>query len=831
MNTIKHYMYRSCLTLVVMLLCTSAFGQTTIVKALLKDAQTQETEPYVTVRVYTPGNKEKPVAMSVADGDGIVRQEVKGKGNFIMQLSAIGKQIVEKPFTLSGEAELDLGTILMQEDAQVVGNVEVVGTKPLVKMEADKMTYSVENDQESRTQTVLDMLRKVPMVTVDGQDNITVNGSSSFKVYVDGKPNPMLSQYASVAFKQMPASVVKSIEVVTNPGARYDAEGTGGVLNIIMQSQNGQTQKVNGVSGQAQMMVAREGIGGGLSLTGQQGRWSYSARLFGNNMKVKGLTIDVERQTFADGLLNSQMNYHQKGSWKQSHVMAMLGAGVELDSMSSVNVNLSLMKGNNVNDGHVTTTMAYENPPFSFSYGNNAKQKYRWGEVEASVDYQRFFNKERTRWLSLIYQFGYEPGGTDNWTVFDEAYDLPLDLTSRKSIDHNHTADHTLQADYVTPVSKAQTLSFGMKYAFRNSHANSDFYLDEEGTFVPAPSLSMHYRFNNHIAAAYMEDDIKLGKWGMKPGLRYEHTWQNVEYLRGEGENFNKNYGSLVPSMTLSYAFAPVVNLGLSYNMRISRPSISYLNPYVDRSNPTSISYGNTDLDVEKTHTVRLSLNVFAGKLMFTTHLQQRFCNNRIVQYSFLQDGILHNTYGNVAKTRQSAFGWFVSYSPWQSTRFILNGEVAYTHIDSRINARSNHGWNLNSMIGLQQKLPAKFNFNLYLINRTKQYTLPGWNSGFNMVNASLNRSFLKEKLSLGISGVCGLGHGGKFTQDVYTTGSNYINYQRVRVPVRVLMLNISYSFGNLKTNTQKQAKSVDNDYKQMENNQIDMNGMGMGGN
>ena len=115
--------------------------------------------------------------------------------------------------------------------------VTVVASKPLVKMETDKMTYNVEQDADAKASTVLDMLRKVPMVTVDGQDNITVNGSSSFKVYVDGKPNPMFSANPSQIFKAMPATMVKNIEVITNPGAKYDAEGTGGVLNIVLNKQ------------------------------------------------------------------------------------------------------------------------------------------------------------------------------------------------------------------------------------------------------------------------------------------------------------------------------------------------------------------------------------------------------------------------------------------------------------------------------------------------------------------------------------------------------------------------------------------------------------------
>ncbi len=823
---IQTQLIRGVVTLVAVFFSIAAGAQTTVVKALLKDAQTQESEPYATVRVFTPSDKEKPIAVSVADGEGKVHQEVKGKGQYILQVSAIGKQTVEQPFTINDESQIDLGTILMKEDAQMLSNVEVVGTKPLVKMETDKMTYSVENDQDSRTQTVLDMLRKVPMVTVDGQDNITVNGSSSYQVYVNGKPNPMLSQYASIAFKQMPASMVKSIEVVTNPGARYDAEGTGGVLNIVMQSQDGQQQKMNGVSGQANLMAAPEGIGGGVSLTGQQGKWSYSARIFGNHMEMDGTEVHINREQMSE-LGSTFMNYYQKGRHIQSFGMAMLGAGVELDSMSNLNVNLSLMKNRNKDTGNPTTSWSGGIYGDGFSYSNRMQQKQGWQQLEASADYQRFFNKERTSWMSLIYQFNYQPNSNDSWTLFDQDYTLPLDLTSRKSIDHNHTAEHTIQADFTTPVNKSMTLSYGLKYNYRLSHANSDYYLDHEGSFVYEPTMSMRYRFSNQVGAAYLEDDIKIGKWGFKPGLRYEQTWQHVDYLRGEGVDFSKRYGHLVPSMTISYAFAPVVNLGLSYNMRISRPSISYLNPYVNRSNPTSITYGNTELDAEKTHTMRLTFNVFAGKLMLTTHLQQRICENLIAERNFVQDGIYHGTYANAAKTRQSAFGWFVSYSPWPSTRFILNGEVAYTHIESRFNSRTNHGWNINSMFGLQQKLPAKFNFSLYVINRTKQYTLPGWNSGFNMANATINRSFFNDKLTVGITGITGLGHGGRFCFDSYGTGPNYRNHQRVRVPVRTVMLNISFNFGNLKGAAQKESKQVDNNYKEQKSNQIDINGMG----
>lgn len=187
--------------------------------------------------------------------------------------------------------------------------VTVVASKPLVKMETDKMTYNVEQDADAKASTVLDMLRKVPMVTVDGQDNITVNGSSSFKVYVDGKPNPMFSANPSQIFKAMPANMVKNIEVITNPGAKYDAEGTGGVLNIVLNKQTlggaGSSDLSNGYNGNISAATGNQAQRISAFISGQQGKLTYSANGMYNYQKMNGTTISFDR-TQKDGSL---MNY------------------------------------------------------------------------------------------------------------------------------------------------------------------------------------------------------------------------------------------------------------------------------------------------------------------------------------------------------------------------------------------------------------------------------------------------------------------------------------------------------------------------------------------
>ena len=204
---------------------------------------------------------------------------------------------------------LALGDVCTAEDATALKNVEVVAQRPIVKMEPDKMTYNVQEDGDSKSMTLLDMLRKVPMVTVDGQDNISVNGSASFKVYVDGKPNPMFQANASQIFKSLPASMVKNIEVITNPGAKYDAEGTGGVLNIVINHAGGQgTESLNGYNGNVSLAAGNRGYSGSAFVSGQQGKFSYSANATHNLNRNRNIRISIDRTQTAPGG-NSQMHY------------------------------------------------------------------------------------------------------------------------------------------------------------------------------------------------------------------------------------------------------------------------------------------------------------------------------------------------------------------------------------------------------------------------------------------------------------------------------------------------------------------------------------------
>ena len=701
--------------------------------------------------------------------------------------------------------------------------VEVVHQKRLVKMEVDKMTYKVSEDEDSKSYTVLDMLRKVPMVTVDGQDNITVNGSSSFKVYVDGMPNVMFSSNPSMIFKSMPASAVKSIEVMTNPGAKYDAEGAAGILNIVMNRQDAKgAQSMNGYNGTVRATAGNRQLGGSVFLSGQQGKLSYSANVMTSYNTPGNTTTETEQ--IQDGGISQLLTSENK--IKTPFTMGSLTLGYQLDSVSALNLTAQVNNMRIKTNGTSSTTLLDPYSSNPFSYTSNTDMKNTRTSFNGSLDYQRFFNKERTQSLVLTYQLSYNPATTEMTNNFNNSSNY-IDLTDRYSENKDKTISHIFQLDYTMPLGTGQTLGFGSKFQLHDATADSKYYL----TGIYDPSSSSEYEYKNSILAGYGEYAGNFNKFGVKAGLRYEYTWQDVEYHLGNGQDFSTSYGSLVPTASLQYTLGAGSNFGLTYNMRISRPGISYLNPYVDKTNPIALTYGNPDLDVEKAHNISLVYNMFTPKLMLNLNLHHNFTDNGISQYSFYDsDNLLNTTYGNVVKSHQTGMNAYVNYLLTKNTRIFFNGGLNYIDLRSDALGQSNNGWTANIMAGVQQTLPWDLKLSAFAIASTKSYTLQGWSGGFNLLTASLSKSLLKDKLNLSVSALTGLNDGGSIMIESNSRGKDFTSHNKVKVPIYGVSFTVSYTFGNSKMqNRQQHQTRVQNDFIEQQSQGEMINSVGSG--
>lgn len=269
-----------------------------VIKGQVIDSLSNETVPYATISIASSAAPQKSLKLLACDIDGKFETDLKSTGKYILSLQSIGKVPAKKNFTLSSKKKvMDLGILYMHDDSKQLGEVTVTAQKKLVKVELDKLTYSLDDDPEAQTSNTLDMLRKVPMITVDGNDEIQLQGSTNFKIYVNGKPSNMMNNNPADVLKSMPANSVKDIEVITDPGAKYDAEGVGGIINIITTRNvlEGYTASINADASVLGRMGAGAYISAKFGKFGLTGNYKYNHE---NSPWSESYSI---RETYASG--------------------------------------------------------------------------------------------------------------------------------------------------------------------------------------------------------------------------------------------------------------------------------------------------------------------------------------------------------------------------------------------------------------------------------------------------------------------------------------------------------------------------------------------------
>ena len=798
------------------------------IKGVLLDSLTQEGEPYATIKIVKKEAPAKALKMLVTDMKGKFQEKVPGTGNFVMTISSIGRNTIVKDFTVkAGEKLVDFGTLYITDASNELGQVGVVAQKPLVKADIDKIEYNVQDDPDSKSNSVLEMLRKVPLVTVDGEDNIKVNGSSSFKVYVNGKPNNMMSNNPTEVLKSMPANSIKHIEVITNPGPKYDAEGVGGILNIVTVGSG-----LEGYTATFSGNVSNMGAGGGLFGTVKSGKLTVSARYnynyndrprsySGGNRRTVGDITEGSSDLDYDGSSKGHGNF-QSGSMEASY---------EIDTLRLVSMSFGLWGGGN-NSTSINNTLATA-PGTSnelYRYVSDGRSKSSWYSIDGGVDYQRMFHV-KDRMFTLSYKINTSPQTSDSYSTYNDMHaatdweDFLKRLYDLNNDGSQNTTEHTFQADYTTPIGKIHTLEAGAKYILRDNSSEDDRYERQIGTtgdYVLDEEHSSHYKHQNDILAAYMGYGLRVKKISGRLGVRYEHTKQEVKYLLGRGDNFNKNFDDVVPSASIGYKLTDMSNLRFGYNMRIYRPGIWYLNPYLDDSNPTNISQGNSHLDSEKSHSFNLSYSNFTQKFNINLSARYSFTNNSIERVTEqvkdtdipgLQNPtgkeVLYSTYQNIGKSRNASLSGYVNWNATSNTRIYANFYGNYTYMEGA-NGLKNDGWNLFAYGGAQQSLPHDWRISLNIYGQTPWIMLQGKGSSFFDYGLSVNKSFLNKRLTLSAfasnffkkytsptSSIEGVG----FTQDSWN------RYTRQRFGVSV-----SYRIGELKASVKKAARTISND-------------------
>lgn len=769
-------------------------------------------EAFATVRIFLMPDSVKPVKLSTTDVDGKFSEKVDSTGDYRISISSLGK--TTHFLNTRIDRDVNLGTIILRASSTVLDAVDVVAQRPLVTTEIDRFVYDMKADDESKTNNIFDMLKKVPMVTVDGEDNIKVKGQSNFRIFKNGRPNSQWEKNPKEVLKSIPASMIKRVEVITEPGAKYDAEGVDGILNIV--TDDGVTAK--GIMGSVALNATERGTTGlwGYA-TAQYDKLVFSANV-GINYNPKHAYL-MKNYSETDYKLTGDKFITESGADDRNdegqYYNFGFEASYEIDTLNLVTAEFHGWFPNYNMHNYSYSKFFNAANELQYSYTQHSYYpKYAYSGFGGKFDYQRF-TRCKDEAITFSYMIDSDGNNSEQATDYIDIVGVPnFEYTRYSSKADQRTLENTFQLDWTRPFLKYNKIEAGLKYILRdNSSTTEQNYRKIDDLQWTSPN-DMYEKFKHeaHIASAYAEYAYNSKKFGARAGLRYEFAYNNVKYPLGNKPNFSHHVGDVVPTFSGSWKINDANTLKLNFATRVRRPSIYYLNPAVVET-PSTVSHGNPDLVSARHHSTSVSYSLMKPKIMVSASASFSFANNTIMDYSWVEDNIMYRTYDNYGRTRNASISSYIQYRPSNKTSMMLNAGVDYSYIKRPDTGEKNEGFGGRVYANFYQELMWKVKLNChggYFLNAPYSlYNKKSYN--YYYYGLSLSRSWLKEDrltVRVSTSSPFPIWRRMSYLNEApsYSTAMDYSQYGSK------LSVSISYRFGSLNAYVKKARKSISND-------------------
>lgn len=780
------------------------------ITGILRDSVSTQPVEFANVALIDPTTN-KPVNGAVADEKGKFSIIKILSGNYFVEISFIGYATKRIPVKISEKrGEIELGFVVVSPSDKLLKEVIVEGQKNLIEEKVDRTVYNAENDATAKGGDATDVLRRVPMLSVDLDGNVSMRGSQNVKVLINNKPSTISASSVADALKQIPADQIKSVEVITSPSAKYDAEGSGGIINIIT--------KKNTLQGLTLNVDASAGLRGsilGLNGNYRREKMGFSLGGFGrSNYNSPGSFTNV--QITNPGTINETQNT-QTADTRLQNLFGHYTLGWDYDIDKKNSLTASVKYG--LRNALTWQDKLLTNNSKQGSYINNVAVTDNSGTYDASMNYTHTFEKPQ-RELNVLTLFS--RNNRTNDFVRDSVDFLLLDpLKYTKNNNKSSNTETTLQVDYQTPVGQKSILEFGGKQIMRKVESVYSYYaagLDGIYTVAPNSNLSNTFNYNQNITGTYASYTASLpNSFSLKAGGRYEYTTIDAYYQVEKPPLSLPSYGVLVPSINLSKKLKNGSAFKVAYNRRIQRPSIQFLNPNVQGSNGKNISYGNPNLNPEYTNNYELSYNTFikGTSLNFSTFLRNTTGSIQSVrQLKNEKSDTIVTTYQNIGF--EDAYGLSV-FANVNAGKLSLNGGVdTYYAVltnnvpDSKYNAK-NSGWVYNVRLFGSYTLSKGWGLQFFSFYRGRQVQLQGFQGAFGVYSLSVRKELLNKKGSIGF------GAENFFYPSITvknTQSSYYLNQEITNVTTNLnFKVTFSYRIGKMTMEApRKRKKSISND-------------------
>ncbi len=698
---------------------------------------------------------------------------------------------------------------IAEEDFSELEELVVVQRQKLVQSDGAKLTYNVTEDPQAGSSNIMEILKKVPGVTVDAEDNVKVNGQSNFKILMNGHEDPMLKGDLKTILKSLPASTIKKIEVISEPGAKYEAEGVGGVLNIVTDRSKSLEGLMTQLGAWANAYQAGGYLNGRMKLN--KVMLDLNASYNNGNVWPRGSTSERTMENLTDSQ-NHLMTSRQKAKSGWDYTGISMSMSWEPDTLNLFTLNATFGDNGWKTKGNEKRKMEGPDESILWNMHRDFNSSGKYNGVGLLASYQHNFRRDDN---TLVFSYEFDYSHIRNSATYElgslqgSVPETPFSSVRTRGDGYSHI----FQLDYSNRFSPKHLLEAGAKANLNDSgNDNRPYYGLSEEEAVEDVSQAIKLNQLKDIYALYASYTGTFGKWGVRGGVRYEHTRMGIRYHKGDYLDFTKRLDDIVPNASVSYNISTASSLRLAYQMRISRPGIDVVNPYINTLTPGKISYGNPDLKSESIHSFSLGYSNYEGKFTGSAKLGYSYLDNGVTDIIFMRDGIMNSTYANVGLTHRASMDLTGDWNITNALRWslYLSGYYSYIKADSEMLKGKNAGWqtyvstSINYTLPSNYRLSANGGFYTPWIDLQGRGTTNGYYYGIGASKSWLKDDALTVQISA--NNFLPAYTRNSYRQDDATVRTTYSGrYAQWNVGI-----GIYYTFGGLKASVKKTAANIE---------------------
>ncbi|MCS5490548.1 outer membrane beta-barrel family protein [Algoriphagus limi] len=712
----------------------------------IQDQNSKQALSFASVAVYSPSDS--LVGGGITEENGSFSIDLPF-GKFYALVEFMGfESFKSELFELSRSgSQVDLGTIFLQSSAEDLEEVLVQGEKTLMELSLDKRIFNVGKDLANAGGTATDILMNLPSVAVDPEGNVRLRGSSNVRILIDGKPSGLVSFKGSSGLRQLPANLVERVEVITNPSARYEAEGMAGVINIILKKDNKQ-----GFNGSFEVIAGTPlNLGFSANLNYRKNRINWFIN-YGFARRYQPYVSEQYQEVYEDGntLILNQANSGELRGWNNN-----IRGG--LDYFFSEQSVLTLSYLWRRTDGRRITDIRYDDYLNSLDnfLGYSLRrqdEKEKEPNSEIAVNYKRSFAEKGHELTATFTYLNYWENSDQLFTEFrfdENGQAIPEEDLVQTSLNDEFENQYLLQVDYTKPIGTEGKFETGIRTSFREME--NDFIVSQEnesGELVPLPGLDNIFLYNENILAAYGILGNKTGNWSYQAGLRAEHT--DVETILAETNERNpRKYTNLFPSAHLTYNISEENAFQLSYSRRVRRPVYNDLSPYVTFSDQRNFFSGNPDLDPEFTDAFELGhIKYFEKGTLFSTAYFRNTVDKIERIRTVNEEGFANTLPYNLTGEQSFGLEFSADYRPVNWWKLDLNLNFFHADIDGS-NIQADFQAKTTSFLARQTSrftLEGGWDLQLRTNYDARQKTAQGVRKGIFFMDLSASKQILEER-------------------------------------------------------------------------------------